>query len=55
MSAEGFVKIIKLEVRDVLEEKNCISSQQRAFGGLWDAASNLAMLSAFVRKGKIRS
>lgn len=55
MSAEGFVKVIKLEVRVVQKEQSCISSQERAFCGLWDPLSNLAMLSAFVRKGKIRS
>jgi len=55
MSTEDFVKIIKLPVRVVQKEKSCISSQESAFGGLWDPLSNLAMLSAFVRKGKIRS
>lgn len=55
MSAEGFVKIIKLEVRVVQKEKSCISSQERASGGLRDPLSNLAMLSTSLRKGKIRS
>lgn len=46
--------MIKLKVR-VVQKGNCTSSQERAFGSLWDHLSNLAMLSAFVGKGKIRS
>lgn len=55
MSTQGFVKVIKLKVRVVQKEKNCISSQERAFGGLQDALSNLAMLPAFVKKSNMRS
>lgn len=47
--------MIKLKVIKSQKKGNCTSSQERAFGGLWDHVSNLAMLSAFVRKGKIRS